>query len=59
MCLVVGLQVCNGLVGPVRVFDLVQPGFREGGVEVFNGHLIKGDHVLKFIQLNKTGGKKA
>lgn len=38
-------------MGPVGVFSLVQFGLWEGGVEVLDGHLIEGDHVLKFSQL--------
>lgn len=33
------------------MFDCVQLGLREGIVEIFNGHLVKGDHVLELIQL--------
>lgn len=47
----IGLQFSNGLVGPVGMFDLVQLCLRESVVEVLNGHLIEGDHVLEFIQL--------
>lgn len=46
-----GLQIRNGLVGPVGIFDLVQLGLREGVVEVLDGHLVEGDHVVEFIQL--------
>lgn len=45
------LQVCNGLVWPVGVFDLVQLGLREGVVEVLDGHLVEGDHILELGQL--------
>ena len=38
-------------MGPVGVFDLVQLGLWEGVIEVFDGHLVKGDHVLEFSQL--------
>ena len=55
---VIGLQFGNGLVGPVGMFDLVQLCLREGVVEVLNGHLIEGDHVLKLIQLKKKQIKK-
>lgn len=50
-CPVTGLQIGNGLVGPVGVFDLVQLGLGEGVVEVLDGHLIEGDHVLELGQL--------
>ena len=39
------------------MFGLVQLGLREGVIEVVNGHLIEGDHVLKLIQL-KTQEKE-
>lgn len=38
-------------MGPVGVFDLVQLGLGEGVVEVLDGHLVEGDHVLKLVQL--------
>lgn len=40
-------------MGPVGVFDLVQLGLGEGVVEVLDGHLIKGDHVVKLGQLRR------
>lgn len=36
---------------PVGVFDLVQLGLGEGVVEVLDGHLVEGDHVLELGQL--------
>lgn len=33
-------------MGPIRVFDLVQLCLGEDVVEVLDGHLIEGDHVL-------------
>lgn len=45
------LQIGNGLVGPVRVFDLVQLGLGESVVQVVDGHLIERDHVVKLGQL--------
>lgn len=46
-------------MGPVGVFDLVQLGLGEGVVEVLDGHLVEGDHVLKLIQLReREAGKK-
>lgn len=45
------LQICNGLVWPVGVFDLVQLGLGEGVVQVLDGHLVEGDHVLELGQL--------
>lgn len=45
-------------MGPVRMFDLVQLGLREGVVEVFNSHLLKGDHVVKFLQLLHMKNRK-
>lgn len=47
------LQFCNGLVWPVGVFDLVQLGLGEGVVEVLDGHLVEGDHVLELGQLGR------
>lgn len=41
---------------PVGVFDLVQLGLGEGVVEVLDGHLVEGDHVLELGQL---GGGRA
>lgn len=38
-------------MGPVGVFDLVQLGLGEGLVQVLDGHLIEGDHVLELGQL--------
>lgn len=52
------LQLCNGLMGPVRVFDLVQLCLGEDAVEVLDGHLIEGDHVLKFSQLKTHKAEK-
>lgn len=52
------LQFCNGLMGPVRVFDLVQLCLGEDAVEVLDGHLIEGDHVLKFSQLKTHKAEK-
>lgn len=51
------LQFCNGLVWPVGVFDLVQLGLWEGVVEVLDGHLVEGDHVLELGQLMADGQK--
>lgn len=53
-CLVLALQFSNGLVGPVRMFDLVQFGFGEGAVQVLDGHLVKGDHVLELGHLSSN-----
>ena len=36
------------------MFDLVQFGFREGVVQVLDGHLVKGDHVLELGQLSSN-----
>lgn len=49
------LQICNGLVWPVGVFDLVQLGLGEGVVQVLDGHLVEGDHVLELGQLGGGG----
>lgn len=40
---------------PVGVFDLVQLGLGEGVVEVLDGHLVEGDHVLELGQLGGAG----
>lgn len=40
-------------MGPVWVLDLVQLGLREGVVEILDGHLVEGNHVLEVIQLRK------
>lgn len=45
------LQICNGLVWPVGVFDLVQLGLGEDFIEVLDGHLVEGDHVVELGQL--------
>lgn len=45
-------------MGPVGVFDLVQLGLREGVVEVLDGHLIEGYHVLKLFQLKAHTTKR-
>lgn len=43
------------------MFDLVQLGLWEGGVEVLDGHLIEGDHVVEPGQLksNKRRERKS
>lgn len=49
------LQLGDGLVWPVGVLDLVQLCLGEDVVEVFDSHLVEGDHVLKLVQLGQTG----
>lgn len=57
------LQVSNGLVWPIRVLGLVQRGLWECGIQILNGHLLKGNHVFELLQLDvcvfmRVGGKK-
>lgn len=49
----VKLQISNGFVWPVRMFDFVQLCFGESVVQIFDGHLVEGNHVLEFVQLGK------
>lgn len=35
------------------MFGLVQLRFRESVVQIFDGHLVEGNHVLEFVQLGK------
>lgn len=49
----VNLQIRNRFVWPVRMFGLVQLRFRESVVQIFDGHLVEGNHVLEFVQLGK------
>ncbi|KAG5854098.1 hypothetical protein ANANG_G00033920, partial [Anguilla anguilla] len=50
-----GLQIGDGLVRPVRILLLVQFRLRKHVVQLIDGHLIEGDHVLEFLQLQKEG----
>lgn len=50
---VVHLQFSNGFVWPVRMFHSVQLCFWECIVQVVDGHLVEGNHVLEFVQLGK------
>lgn len=47
-------EVLDGLVGPVRVLLLVHLGFWEDLVQVIDGHLIKGNYVPNFLQLQRA-----
>ena len=47
-------QVLDGLVGPVRVLLFVQLGFWEDLIQVINGHLVKGNYVPHFLQLQRA-----
>lgn len=55
MVRVVHLQFSNGFVRPVRMFLFVQLRFWESVVQVFDGHLVEGNHVLEFVQLGEEG----